>query len=90
MELTLRLIDDPAELDLRQIAAPAQHWASHGGGRAIRRRGPGKWLWRNEDGSEGYVQSMPLALTMLAFHTPDLRHLLALGEEVPEDTEVTV
>lgn len=80
MELTLRLIDDPAELGLEQHGAPAQHWVSADGGRAIRRRGHGMWHWRNEAMSEGFVQSKAMALTMLAFHTPDLRHLTALGE----------
>lgn len=80
MELTLRLIDDPAELELVQNAAPAQHWVSADGGRAVRRRGHGQWHWRNERMCEGFVQTLPMALTMLAFHTPDLRHLTALGE----------
>lgn len=80
MELTLRLIADPAELGLEQPDPPAQHWVSADGGRAIRRRGHGQWHWRNDTMSEGFVQSMPMALTMLAFHTPDLRHLTALGE----------
>lgn len=76
--ITLRLIEDPAELGLSQDGA-RRHWLSPGGAMAVRRLGPAKWWWRNEH-SQGAVQTMTLALTMLAFHTPELRDRLALGE----------
>lgn len=84
LSLTIRLIDDPAELDLA-LVTPDRVWATRTGARAVSRRGPGRWHWRNEDGYEGMVPSRSMALTMLALHCPDLRHLTALPDEEIED-----
>lgn len=80
--LTLRLVEDPAELELRRLDEHTNRWMSADGGRFVRQRGSRFW-WRNEDMAEGTCRTLPIALTMLAFHTPDLIHLTQEDPDAP-------
>lgn len=82
---TLRAITDPAAIDMRGMEpSPTIRFGSDlFPWRRVRRLGNDVWLWQSDEGSEGHVQTRNEAFTMVAFHSPDLRHLVL--EEVALD-----
>lgn len=77
--ITLRLISDPAELGLERTSD--DHYIDADGTRHVWRDGLGGWNWEVDRFGKGLCPALPLALTMLAFHSPAHRDLTALGEE---------
>lgn len=73
--IVYRRVTDPAQIGMRaepnnRFYAPGAPW------RRLRRRGADCWLWQSDDGAEGTVGSRSEGLTMIAIHSPDLRHLV--------------
>ena len=83
---TLRVITDPAAIDMRGMdPSPTIRFGSDlFPWRRVRRLSNDVWLWQSDEGSEGHVQTRDEAFTMVAFQSPDLRHLV-LEEVAPPD-----